>query len=65
MKRWLIVLPLAVIVTAAWPQAQSKAPGGDAWLKRPVDDQTFRGYLDFFKYDTRLPLDVQSRRTED
>ena len=60
-----IAVALAVLAAAATPAAQSKTPGGDAWLKRPVDDRTFAGYLDFFKYDARLPLDLQVTRTED
>ena len=31
----------------------------DEWLAHPVDDATFRGYLEFFAYDADLPLDVQ------
>lgn len=38
--------------------AQQSAPT-DQWLTRPVDDQTFRTYLDFFVYDKQLPLDLR------
>ena len=27
-------------------------------LKRPVDERTFAGYLDFFRYDSKLPFDI-------
>ena len=30
---------------------------GDQWLKKPVDQQTFEGFLDFFQYDTNVPFD--------
>ena len=30
------------------------------WLEKPVDDQTFKTYLDFFTYDQRLPFKLQS-----
>lgn len=39
----------------------------DEWLTNPVDDQTFRTYLEFFAYDRGLPFDlevVSSRETE-
>ena len=28
----------------------------DGWLTKPVDDQTFRAYLEFFAYDPALPF---------
>lgn len=37
----------------------------DEWLRRPVDDATYRTYLDFFAYDRDLPFEVQSGRTEE
>lgn len=30
------------------------------WLEKPVDDQTFKTFLDFFTYDQRLPFKLQS-----
>lgn len=36
----------------------------DAWLEKPVDDNTFRTYLDFFEVDSELPLDVKISETE-
>ncbi len=30
----------------------------DEWLTSPVDDQTFRTYLDFFAYDPDVPFDI-------
>lgn len=66
MKLWRLSLSFAVVVCAAAVLAgQSKAPAGDQWLKRPVDDRTLNGYVEFFKYDSKLPLDVQVTKTED
>jgi poly(3-hydroxybutyrate) depolymerase len=31
----------------------------DEWLTHPVDDATFRTYLEFFTYDADFPLDVE------
>lgn len=31
----------------------------DEWLSDPVDDPTFRTFLDFFAYDADLPLEVE------
>lgn len=36
----------------------------DPWLAQPVDDATFRSYLEFFAYDADLPLDVQVTEAE-
>jgi acetyl esterase/lipase len=65
MKRWITLLSFAVLAAAGSAAAQSKAPAGDEWLKRPVDDRTFRGYLDFFKYDTKLPFDLRVTKTDE
>jgi dienelactone hydrolase len=37
----------------------AQASAGDEWLTKPVDDQTFRGFLPFFRYDQALPFDVR------
>ena len=36
----------------------------DTWLEKPVDDNTFRTYLEFFEVDSELPLDVKVSETE-
>lgn len=65
MKYWTWCVALAALITTAVPASQSVAPQGDAWLKRPVDDRTFQSYLDFFRYDARLPFALQVTKTED
>lgn len=55
--KWLLTAALYSIAlwpAAAWPQQKSPA---DPWLAKPVDDRTFQTYLDFFKYDDRVPFD--------
>jgi dienelactone hydrolase len=60
------VLPLllagAAMVSSSTAQAQAAA---DAWLARPVDDQAFQAYLDFFAYDRKLPFDLRVIGTEE
>jgi dienelactone hydrolase len=62
---WKLSLSFAVVIGAGLHAAQTKVSSGDQWLRRPVDDRTFNGYGDFFKYDSKLPLDVQVTKTED
>lgn len=54
---------LLVLMAAAAP-AQTERPPSDAWLERPVDQQTYRTYLDFFGYDERLPFQTRVTKTE-
>jgi dienelactone hydrolase len=46
-------LGLAVVAGPAVGQSDS-----DPWLEQPVTDDAFAGYLEFFAYDTDLPLEV-------
>ena len=46
------------------PMSPAEAAAADPWLEDPVDDATFRTFLDFFSYDAELPLDVEVRETE-
>ena len=65
MTRSLLILSLAVLaVSARTATAQAGAPG-DQWLSRPVDDRTFKAYLEFFTYERALPLDVRVSKTEE
>lgn len=66
MKRWSLSLLLlgAGLVFSLRAPAQSP-PAGDQWLSRPVDDRTFKTYLEFFTYDSRSPLDMRASKVED
>jgi acetyl esterase/lipase len=59
MRRLFSAIALAAAMTLAAAEA------GDPWLTRPVDDKTFRTYLEFFTYDAHLPLDVRGAKPED
>ena len=59
-----LLLLAAGAAIALSPAAQTPA-AGDAWLSRPVDDQTFQTYLDFFAYDKKLPFDLRVMDTEE
>lgn len=55
----------ALLATAAGPapahaQEELPPPATDRWLEEPVDEQTFRTFLQFFSYDPDRPLDVES-----
>jgi len=45
----------AVVATGATGQARPT----DQWLTAPVDDATYRAYLEFFAYDANLPFEAQ------
>lgn len=62
--RWIIrgMLPVGVltaVLLGAWA-APAVAQGwpSDPWLKEPVDETTFQTFLQFFRYDKGIPLDV-------
>lgn len=61
-----VVLLLLLVGGTASSTARAQAPGAaDSWLARPVDDQTFQTYLDFFAYDRKLPLELRVLDTEE
>ena len=51
----LILLGSTTSLNGKAPQDESKCQ----WLNKPVDDMTFKTFLDFFKYDKNLPFEVQ------
>jgi dienelactone hydrolase len=64
MRRALLTTCLAVSVLSGRLAAQPVAPA-DQWLARPVDDRTFKTYLEFFTYDRALPFDIRVSKTEE
>jgi dipeptidyl aminopeptidase/acylaminoacyl peptidase len=68
MKRLCRIVLLTLAVAAAMaPLAVAETPAApaDAWLAKPVDDQTFQAYLEFFAYDKKLPFDLRVMDTEE
>lgn len=45
--------------------AAAQASTGDEWLSRPVDDRTFRTFLDFFSYSRDLAFDTRAAANEE
>lgn len=63
-RRWVLGLALLAgwaVVLAAKPVQ----PFADEWLKKPVDDRTFKTYLAFFTYDRRVPFDLKTLKTDE
>lgn len=62
MHRW--VVALVSIVSAAGLSTAAQNPPADQWLTKPVDERTFRTYLDFFRYDAQLPFNMRVLDTQ-
>ena len=56
---------LLVLTVTAGSHALGQTPFADEWLGKPVDDRTFKTYLEFFVYDRRVPLEVKSMGFEE
>ena len=50
---------ILLLLSLLLPNAFAQKPSADEWLARPVNDKTFRTYLEFFVYDKKLPLDMK------
>jgi len=56
--RLAIVISLVMLIPhSAFPQGERPSC---KWLEKPVDDQTFKTFQDFFAYDRHLPFKMQS-----
>ena len=62
MHIWLVAL--LSILSGVLQSPLPPKPPADSWLSKPVNDQTFRTYLDFFRYDSQLPLNTRVLDTE-
>lgn len=60
--RW--VFSTLLLCAGWWGSAAAQARTTDQWLERPVDDATFRTYLDFFVYDERLAFEIETLGVE-
>ncbi len=54
----------SVLFIAVLAVAQKVPPHQDQWLIKPVDGRTYQNYLEFFRYDSKLPFDVKVLGTE-
>lgn len=65
--RWIAAITLAGLAAPAATAAQDDLPppATDRWLDDPVDEATFRSFLQFFSYDPGLPLDVETLGTDE
>ena len=61
----LLVLLTAVGGVGASLPAQVRPDRSDEWLRRPVDDRTFRTYLSFFTYEATLPFETQMLESDE
>lgn len=50
---------MAIACLASSTLAQQPGKFADEWLAKPVDDRTFKTYLEFFTYDRRVPFDLK------
>lgn len=57
------IVPLLLLGLCSRSLAQAR-PEQDEWLRKPVNDETFKTFLSFFAYDQKLPLDARVTRTE-
>jgi dienelactone hydrolase len=66
MRHAVLLVPLVFACHLALDAAQSATgASGDQWLTRPIDDQTFKTYLDFFAYDRKLPLETKIAKVDE
>jgi dienelactone hydrolase len=62
---WAVCAALVAAGLPAHPARGQEPARGDQWLSRPVDDRTFRTFLDFFTYDRQTPFGTQSIDAEE
>jgi len=56
MRRAFLVSTLLVALSPG--RVTGQASQGDEWLRRPVDDRTFQGFMQFFDYDHDVPFNA-------
>lgn len=59
-----VMMALIAAASLPWYAGAQERPT-DEWLVRPVDDATFRAYLEFFSYDAALPFEIRTAGTTD
>lgn len=62
---WFLALVLVLAGVCEPLRAQAAPDRSDEWLRRPVDDRTFRTYLSFFTYEATLPFETQMLESDE
>jgi len=62
--RFLVLLTIVGGMGASL-HAQTRPDRSDEWLRRPVDNRTFRTYLSFFTYEATLPFETQMLESDE
>jgi dienelactone hydrolase len=65
MKHIVVLLPLMLAGALASQSGPPSGSPGDQWLTKPIDDRTFKTYLDFFTYDHQLPFEVTVSKVDE
>ena len=65
MRLTVLVLPFVLGWSLTLQTGTPAVPAGDQWLTKPVDDRTFKTYLEFFTYDRQLPFDLKVAKVEE
>lgn len=65
MKSLVVLLPLLLGWAFTIQTGPPPTPVGDQWLMKPVDDRSFKTYLDFFFYDRQLPFDLKVAKVDE
>lgn len=60
-----VLLVLTIVTTGIPATIAAQAATGDEWLTRPVDDQAFRTFLDFFAYSADVPFETRRESAEE
>lgn len=60
-----VLMPLCVLGAFGFQPPPPAVPQGDQWLSRPVDDRTFKTYLDFFTYDRQVSFDARTVKVDE
>ena len=59
-------MKLGFAILVVWlAAASSQQKTADQWLARPVDDGTFKTFLNFFTYEQRLSFDLKMLGAEE
>ncbi len=64
-RQVMVMSALAIASLVLSNSVGARQPLADEWLAKPVDERTFKTYLDFFTYDRRAPFDLRVIGTDE